>query len=208
MLPDYAMSALCKFYCNGCFPLAPVVLPLCDFSPVCFATLVEEHNHPACALFEFGHLLFSACKAKCDPDVLDGGSMPFCVGPGGTLIDVAMLAGPEAFIIAFLICVPCRHDPAVHFCQLRVGYNPCQMFRWRAKCKQELGVNLTVASHQELVVITYEQGLVHCWGFDTVCAARVDAFLRHFDWDGNKDFMKNVALQSWLRLDSVGRRCL
>ena len=51
------------------------------------------------------------------------------------LIDVAMQAGPDAFVIAFLICVPCKHDPAVHFCQLRVGDNQCQMFGRRAKCK-------------------------------------------------------------------------
>ena len=89
MLPDYAASVLCKFYCNSRFPLAPVVFPLCDSSPVCFASLVKERNHSAWALFRFDHLFFLAHKAGCKPDILEGGSMPFCIGPGGSLIDVA-----------------------------------------------------------------------------------------------------------------------
>ena len=114
MLPDYAASTLCKFYCNGCFPLAPVVLPLYDFSPVRFAGLVKKRYHCARALFEFGRLLFLACKAGCKSNVLKGGFVLFCVSPGGSLVDVATQAGPKAFGIVFLICVPCGHDPAVH----------------------------------------------------------------------------------------------
>ena len=89
MLPDYATFAFCKFYCNGRFLLALVVLPLHDFSPVCFASLVKKHNHCVCAFSEFGRLLFLACKAGCKPDVLKGGFMLFGVSPGGSLIDVA-----------------------------------------------------------------------------------------------------------------------
>ena len=89
MLPDYATSALCEFYLNSCFLLAPVVLPLCDFSPVHFAGLVKECNHTACAPFRFGHSFFLACKAECKPDVLKNDSMLFCVGLSGSFIDVA-----------------------------------------------------------------------------------------------------------------------
>ena len=89
MLPDYATSALCEFYCNCCFPLAPVVLPLCDFSPVCFASLIKECNHLACALFRFGRSLFLARKAGRKSDVLKGGFVSFYVGPSGSFIDVA-----------------------------------------------------------------------------------------------------------------------
>ena len=135
MLPDYAASALCKFYCNGCFPLAPVILPLCDFSPVHFAGFVEKCHHCARALFGFGRLLLLACKAGCKPNVFEGGSLLFCVSPDGSLVDIAMQAGSNAFVIAFSIYVPRGHDPAVHLCQLGVGNNPCWMFGRCAKRK-------------------------------------------------------------------------
>ena len=135
MLPDYAAFALCEFYCNGCFLLASSVLSLCDFFPVCFAVLVEKRNHPVCAFFRFGRLLFLACKVRCKPNILESGSVPFCVSPGDSLINVATQAGPNTFVIASLIREPCKHDLAVHFCQLRAGNNPCQMFGRRAKCK-------------------------------------------------------------------------
>ena len=124
MLLDYAASALCKFYCNGCFPFALVVFPLWDFSPVHFAGLIKKRNHPACTLFRFDRLLFLAGKARFKSNVLKGDFVPFCVGSSGSLIDVAMQVGPNVFVIAFLIRVPCRHDPAVHFCQLEVKDNP------------------------------------------------------------------------------------
>ena len=89
MLPDYAMSGFCKFHCNGRFTPAPVVLSLCDFFPVHFTGLIEEQNHPACALFRFGRLLFLARKTECKPDILKSGSVAFGVGPGGSFIDVA-----------------------------------------------------------------------------------------------------------------------
>ena len=120
MLPDYAASVLCEFYCNGRFPLAPVVLPLCDFSPVCFAGLVKKCNHPARALFRFGRSFFLACKAGCEPDVLGGGSVLFYVNPDSSFIEIATQAGPDAFIIAFSICVPCKHDFAVRLFSLRL----------------------------------------------------------------------------------------
>ena len=116
MLPDYAASALCKFYSNGCFLLAPVVFPLCDFSPVRFAGLVKKRYHCACALFGFGRLLLLACKAGCKSNVFKGGFVLFCISPGGSLVDVAMQAGPDAFVIISLILVPCRHDLAMHLC--------------------------------------------------------------------------------------------
>ena len=135
MLPEYATSALCKFYCNGCFPLAPVVLLLQDFSLVYCAGLIEKCYHCVRALFGFGRLLFLACKAGCEPNVLNGGSMPFCIGLGGSLVDVAMQAGSDAFVIVSSIHVPRQHDPAVHFCQLGIRDNPCQMFGRCAKRK-------------------------------------------------------------------------
>ena len=150
MLLGYAASALCKFYCNSYFPLASVVLPLCDFSPVCFASLVKKRNHPAPTLFRFGRLIFLAFKARCKPDVFKGDSVPFCVGLSNSIIDVAMQAGANAFVIVSLICVPCGHDPTVHFCQLGVGDNPCWMFGRCAKREWESGMDLTVASHLEL----------------------------------------------------------
>ena len=134
--------------------------------------------------------------------------MLFCVGPGGSLVDIATQAGRDAFVIAFLIRVPCRHNPAVHFCQLQVRNNPCWMFRRHAKCKWKPRVDLTVASHLEFVMVAYGQEPTDCWGFDTVCAARVDALLRHFDLNDNKDFMRDVALQNWLGLEGVNRHCL
>ena len=135
MLPDYAPSALCKFYCNGCYPFAPAVFSLCNFSPVCCASLIEKCTHPACALLKVGRLLFLAHKAGCKPDVLESGFVLLCVGPSSSLINVAMQAGSDTFVIASLIRVPCKNDPAVHFCQLKVGDDLCQMFGWRAKCK-------------------------------------------------------------------------
>ena len=162
MSPDYVASALCKFYCNGRFSLASVVFSPRDFFLVCFASLVEKRNHPACTLFRFGCLHFLACKARCEPNVFESGSVPFCVGPSGSLIDVATQAGPNAFIIASSILVPCGHDPAVHFCQLRVGDNPGWMFRRHAKCEQKLRVNLTIASHLEFVTVAYEQEPTDC----------------------------------------------
>ena len=135
MLPGFAAFTVHKFYCNGCIPFAPVVLPLCNFSPVCFASLVKKSNHPASALFRFGCSIFLARKARCKPDVLKGGSVPFCVGLGSSLIDVAMQAGPNTFVTASSIHMPCRHDLAVHFCQLKVDDDPCQLFGRRAKCK-------------------------------------------------------------------------
>ena len=188
MLPDYAASVLCKFYCNGCFPLAPVVFPLCDFFLVHFAGLVKKRNHPARALFKFGHSLFLACKAGCKPDVLEGGFVPFCVGSGGSLINIAMQTGSNAFVIASSIGVPCRHDSAVHLCQLGIGDYLCWRIRRRAKHKWEPGVDLTVASPLEFVVVVYGQEPTDCWGFDAVCAARVDALMRHFNLDDKKDF--------------------
>ena len=89
MLPDYAASALCKFYCNCRFLLAPVVFPLCDFFPVRFAGLIEKCYHYARTLFEFGRLLFLACKARCEANVLEGGSVSFCVSPGGNFVNIA-----------------------------------------------------------------------------------------------------------------------
>ena len=44
MLPDYTTSALCKFYCNGSFLFALVVLPLCNFFPVHFASLCHNNQ--------------------------------------------------------------------------------------------------------------------------------------------------------------------
>ena len=88
MLPDYITFALCKFYCNGCFPFALVVFSLCDFSPIHFAGLVKKHNHSAHAFFRFGRLIFLACKAGCKLDVLEGGSVLFCIGSYSSLIDV------------------------------------------------------------------------------------------------------------------------
>ena len=116
MLPNYAISALCKFYHNGRFPIAPVVLSLCDFSPVHFASLVKKRHHCARALFGFGHLLFLACKARCKPNILEGGFVAFCISPGGSLVNVATQAGPNAFVIVSSIRVPRGHDPAVPLC--------------------------------------------------------------------------------------------
>ena len=59
-------------------------------SLVRFAGLAKEHSHPTCALFRFGRSLLLACKAGCEPDVLEGGSVPFCISPGDSLFDVAM----------------------------------------------------------------------------------------------------------------------
>ena len=89
MSPDYAASMLCKFYHNSRFSLAPLILPLYDFSPICFAGFVKERIHPARVLFTFGRMLFLAYKAGCKLDVLEGGFVPFSVGLGGSLIDVA-----------------------------------------------------------------------------------------------------------------------
>ena len=122
MSPDYA-SALYKFYCNGCFPFAPAVLPLCDFSPIHFASLVKKCNDLARALFRFGCSIFLVCKAGCKPDVLEGGSVPFCVGPGSSLINFATQA-LTLHKVASSICIPCKHDSAVHFCQLGVEDDP------------------------------------------------------------------------------------
>ena len=187
MSPDYAASVLCEFNCNGRFSLASVILPLCDFPPVRFAGLVKIHNHPVCALIRLGCSIFLACKAGCKPNVLENGSVPFCVGSGDSLIDVTMQAGPDAFIIASSICVLCRPDPAVHFCQLRVGDNLCQMFGRRVKCKWEPRVNLIIVSHLEFVVIAYEQEPTNCWGFNAICAVKVNTLLRHSNLDDNKD---------------------
>ena len=114
--------------------------------------------------------------------------MLFCVGLGSGLIDVATQAGCDAFVIAFSICVPYKHDPAVHFCQLGVGDNPCRMFGWHAKCKREPRVNLTVASHLKFVAIANGQEPIDCWCFNAVCAARVGELLKHFNLDDNKNF--------------------
>ena len=54
ILPDYAMSALCEFYCNSYFPLAYVVLPLRNFFPVHFAGLVKKPNHSISTLLSLG----------------------------------------------------------------------------------------------------------------------------------------------------------
>ena len=59
-------------------------------------------------------------------------------------------------------------------------------------------MNSTVASHLELVVVVYGQEATDRWGFNAVCVARVDALLRHFDLDGGNNFMRGVAVQSWL----------
>ena len=190
MLPDYAAFALCEFYCDGCFPLASVVLSLRDFPPVHFAGLVEKCNHFVCAFFRFGCSLFLACKARCEPDVLEGDSVSFCISPGGSLIDVAMQAGPNAFVIAFLIRVPCGHDLAMHFCQLGVEDNPCWMFGRRTKLKWEPGIDLIVASHLKFVVVAYGQEPTACWDFDAVCVARVNVLLKHFNLDDDKDFWR------------------
>ena len=77
-----------------------------------------------------------------------------------------------------------------------------------AKCKWELGMNSTVTSHLELVVVVYGQEPIDWGGFDAVCTARVNALLRHYDLDDNKDFMRDVTLQSWLGLEDVNRRWL
>ena len=132
---DYEASAFCKFYCNGCFPFAPVVLSLYDFFLVHFAGLFKKCYYCARAFFGFGHLLFLACKARCKPNVLNGGFEPFCVGLGNSLVDIATQAGLNTFLIVSSICVPRGHDPAVHLCQLGVGDNLCQMFGRRAKHK-------------------------------------------------------------------------
>ena len=62
------------------------------------------------------------------------------------------------------------------------------MFRRRIKHKWELRVDLTVASYLEFVVVAYRQEPIDCWGFDTVYAARVNALLKYFDLDDDKDF--------------------
>ena len=148
---------------NGHFLLASIVVPLRDFSLVRFSYLVKKCNPLACALFKFCCLIFLAHKARCKPDVLEGGSVLFCMDPGGSLIDVATQAGPNIFVIVSLICVPCKHDPAVHFCQLEVGNDLCWMFGRRAKRKWEPGVDLTIASHLEFVVVVCEQEPADCW---------------------------------------------
>ena len=81
------------------------------------------------------------------------------------------------------------------------------MFGRRAKCKREPGVDLTVASHLEFVVIAYGQEPIDCQGFNAVCAASVNALLKHFNLDDDKDFLRDVALLSWLGLKDVGRHC-
>ena len=57
-------------------------------------------------------------------------------------------------------------------------------------------------------MIAYGQEPTDCWCFDAVCAATVNALLRHFDLDDDKNFMRNVVLRSWLRLKNVNRHCL
>ena len=69
------------------------------------------------------------------------------------------------------------------------------MFGRRARCKWESGVDSTVASHLELAVVAYEQEPTNCWDFDAVCAARVNALLKHFDLDDDNNFMRDDALR-------------
>ena len=135
MLLDYAASAFCKFYCNGCFPFVLVVLPLCDFFSVHFAGLVKKSNHSIGTLLRLGQLVFLACEAGCMPDVFGGVSVSFCVNPCGSSCNVATQVGPNTFVIVFLIYMPCGQDLTNHFCQLKVGEDPCWMFGRRAKCK-------------------------------------------------------------------------
>ena len=51
-------------------------------------------------------------------------------------------------------------------------------------------MDLIVVSHLEFVVVVYWQEPTDCWIFNAVCAARVNALLRHFNLDDNKDFGK------------------
>ena len=68
-----------------------------------------------------------------------------------------IVPGLNVFVIVSSIRVLCGPDPAVHLCQLGVGDNSCQMFKRRVKRKWEPGVNLTIASHLEFIMVAYEQ---------------------------------------------------
>ena len=81
------------------------------------------------------------------------------------------------------------------------------MFGRRAKRKWKPRVNLAVASHLEFEVVTYGQEPTDCQGFNAVCAARTNALLRYFDLDDDKNFLRNVALRSWLGIKGVDKRC-
>ena len=84
MLPDYATSAFHKFYCNGRFPLAFVILSLHDFPPVRFADLVKKRNHFIGTVLNFAQSVVLACEARCKPDIFGGSFMSFCINLCGS----------------------------------------------------------------------------------------------------------------------------
>ena len=177
MVPGNAAPLLCELYCDGCFPLALFLLPFCDFFPVHFPNLVKKCNHSIDILLSFGQLVFLACEAGCKPDVFEGGSVPFFVDPCGSSSDVAMHTRADPFVITSAVHVACRHDPTIHFCQLGIGADPRQMFRWGAK--QKPWVDLSVAGDLKLVVVVQWQEPVNCWDGRFIGRLRVFAFRGH-----------------------------
>ena len=110
MVSSNAAPLLCKFYYNGCFPLAPVFLLFCDFFSVRFPGFVKKCNHFICMLLSIGQFIFLACEAGCKPDVFEGSSMLFSVNPFGSSSDVATHTCADPFVITLAVPVVCCYS--------------------------------------------------------------------------------------------------